>query len=83
MTDSVEIQLREQATIKLTKAELIVLHEAIGKLGGSEFFEQTLRDAEKRAVWNLECECERLNEMAFSPDYEKILIQASALLLEA
>lgn len=75
--------LGRKVAVTLTRAELLLLQEALAKLGNTDCFESTLTDAEKRTLWNLESECERLNDKAFSPNYDEVLTSASAVVLKS
>jgi hypothetical protein len=76
-------ELGRNIPVTLTRAELVLLQEALAKLGNAECFESTLNEAEKRTIWNLECVCERLNDKAFSPNYDEVLASASAMVLKS
>jgi hypothetical protein len=66
-------------TIALTESELVVLHDALGKLSDREDFERLVPDkGDQQAIHNLVCLFERENPISFLPDYEARLNAARA-----
>jgi hypothetical protein len=61
-------------TIALTESELVVLHDALGKLSDRKDFERLVPDkGDQQAIHNLVCLFERENPISFLPDYESRL----------
>ena len=66
-------------TIALTESELVVLHDALGKLSDREDFERLVPDkGDQQAIHNVVCLFERENPISFLPDYAARLQAARA-----
>jgi len=64
-------------SIELSEDEVVILSEWLSRFNKRD--DEKFRDqAEQRALWNLDCQLEKLNEIVFAPDYDERLNKAYA-----
>ena len=71
----------EDVTIKLSKAEAIILFELSRHLTAEKRKPQ-LSEAEQRVLWMIEASLEKILDEPFRADYESVVEQARAIVCE-